>query len=58
MAIAESYYGIGYARVFCLNNAIQLRQEDGISLCLVQGDYMYICIHMYIYLYVYIDEYI
>jgi hypothetical protein len=57
MAIAENHYGNGYSKVFCLNNAIQLSQADGISLCLVQGDYMVI-ICIYIHMYVNIDEYV
>jgi hypothetical protein len=47
MAIAKTFYGNDYSKVFCLNNAIQFSQTDGITLCLVQG------IHIYIYVYVY-----
>jgi hypothetical protein len=43
MAIAKSSMGGDYTKVFCLNNAMELRQADGISLCVVQGYVLQFC---------------
>jgi hypothetical protein len=54
MAIAQ-YAMPEPEKLRCVNNAIQIRQSDGPSLCVVQGIYyskINLFINMYIYIYI------